>query len=210
MSRQVTTSYAKALLPSLVIGYLLPTIAMYLPFSDPDLSVTQGLVALWQFTPLIVNLLLFVISAAYGKEPATSKKAASPPSDDVKYLNRLYLTCFTVAAMAHVGTIVMCLLSTHPQMALVYALFRVPVSNRLSMVGGLLYIFQVDFWIIFTAAVAGAYLALWDLKRIGFTDLSLSKAAVVMMVGVVFVGPAATVVGVWYMREHVMVQNDKK
>lgn len=209
-SRQVSASYAKALLPSLVIGYLLPTILMYLPFSDPDLSVTQGLVALWQPTPLIVNLLLFVISIAYGKEPATSKKAASPPLNDIKYLNRLYLTCFTVSAIVHVGTIFVCLSSTHPQMSLTHALVRVPVSDRMSMTGGLHYIFQVDFGIIFAAAVAGAYLTLWDLKRMGKTDLSLSNAAAGMAMAVICVGPAATVAGVWYLREHVMAQNDER
>jgi hypothetical protein len=209
-SRQVTTSYAKALLPSLVIGYLLPTILMYLPFSDPGLSVTQGLVALWQFTPLIVNLLLLIISTAYGKEPAASKKAASQPLDDMKYLNRLYLTCFTVSAIVHVGIISVCLSSTHPQVSLTHALVRVPVSNRMSMAGGLHYIFQVDFWIIFTAAVTGAYLTLWDLKRIGKTDLSLSSAAAGMAMAVICVGPASTVAGVWYIREHVLAQKDER
>jgi len=209
-SRQVSTSYARALLPSLVIGYLLPTILMYLPFSDPDLRVTQGLIALWQPTPLIVNLLLFVISAAYGNEPATSKKAASPPPGDIKYLNRLYLTCFSVSAIAHVGTIFVCLSSTHPQMSLTRALVRVPTNDLMSMTGGLHYIFQVDFWIIFTAAVTGAYLALWDLKRIGKTDLSLRNAAAGMAMAVICVGPAATVTGVWYIREHIMAQKDKR
>ena len=80
----------------------------------------------------------------------------------------------------------------------------------MSMTGGLHYIFQVDFWIIFTAAVTGAYLTLWDLKRIGKTDLSLSNAAAGMAIAVICVGPAATVAGVWYIREHIMAQKDKK
>ena len=182
---------------------------MYLPYNDPDLYTTQGFVALWQPCPFIVNFLLFVISAAYGNQPTTSKKAASV-STDVKYLDRLYLTCFVVTAIAHIGAIASCLSSTDAQMSLVRALVLVPPNERLSMAEILLYIFQVDFWIIFAAAVVGAYIGLWDIKRVGLTDLSLSTAAALMAIGVVLVDPAATVAATWYVREHAMLQNDKK
>jgi len=191
------------------MGYLIPTIAMYLPYNDPDLYITQGFVALWQPCPFIINFLLFVISAAYGNQPTTSKKAASA-SKNVKYLDRLYLTCFVVAAIAHIGTMAVCLSSTDPQMSLIRAIVLVPPNERLSMAGILLYIFQVDFWIIFAAAVVGAYIGLWDVKRAGLTNLSLSTAAAVMAIGVILVGPAATVAATWYVREHAMLQNDKK
>lgn len=208
-SRRVPNPYAKALLPSLLIGYLLPTILMYLPFPDPDLSVTQALIAFWQFTPLIANLLLLIISAVYGKESAPSKKKAPLAIDDLKYLDRLYITCFIISAITHIGTILGCLYSK-PQISLSHALLQVPSLDRLSMTGGLHYIFQADFWIIFAAAVAGAYLTLWDLKRTGRTDLSLWRAAAVMIVGVICVGPAATVAGAWYVRERIMTEKKKR
>jgi hypothetical protein len=203
----VTASYAKALLPSLIIGYLLPTILMYLPF---DLYVTQGLIAFWQITPLVVNLLLFVISTAYGNGPAASKKAASPAPNNIKHLDRLYITCMAVSAITYIGTVLTCLLSTDPHISLIPALLSVPASDRKSMAGAFHYIFQVDYWTIYAAVVAGAYLSLWDLKRTGQTNLSLKNAAVGMGIAVIFVGPAATVAGVWYVREHIMAQKDKK
>lgn len=183
---------------------------MYLPFSDPDLSITQAIVALWQPTPLIVNLLIYTISTVYGKGPVTSKKVTSAPPDDLKYLNRVYLTCFAVTAVTHFGIILQCLSSADPHMSLTYALGRVPVSDQMSMTEGLHYIFQADFWIIFTAALAGTYLTLWDLQRIGKTDLSLTYFAAGMTVAVIFVGPAATIAGVWYIREQILARKDKR
>lgn len=206
-SRRIPTSYAKALLPSLVIGYLLPTILMYLPFQD--INITQGLVALWQPSPLIVNLLLF-FSASFGQESVTSKEPVSGPPNHMKYVNRLYFTCFAVTTIAHVGTILLCLSSSDSQMSLTQTLGRVPVGDRTSMSGALHYVFQADFWILFTAALTGAFLTLWDLRRIGQIDLSMSKTVVAMAVGVVCVGPAATILGVWYVREHITAQKDKK
>jgi len=204
-SRRVRLPYAKALLPSLFVGYLLPTILMYLPFPDPGLYITQGLVAFWQITPFVVNLLLFCIPLVLG----SSTKSASPDQSDIKYLDRLYITCFIVTATAHVGTIVWCVLST-PSISLIHALVRVPTEDGFSMTGALHYIFQADYWIIFAAAVAGAFLTLWDLKRIGRMDSSLSKAAAGMALSIVCFGPAATVAGVWYVREHIMAEKSKK
>jgi hypothetical protein len=95
-------------------------------------------------------------------------------------------------------------------MSLIQALFRVPVGDRTSMSGALHYIFQADYGIIFVAAVAAAFLTLWDIERLGIAKLSLSKAATLMAVGVICVGPAATVSGVWYAREHLMNGRNKR
>ena len=208
-SRHVSTSYAKALLPSLLIGYLLPTILMYLPFPDPDLRITQALIVLWQFSPLLVNLLLWQSSMVHGKDTIPSTKHHPSFTDDLKYLDRLYITCFIISAIAHVSTILTCLYST-PQISLTATLLQVPTTKRLSLSGGLHYVFQVDFLIIFLAALAGSFLTLWDLKRTGQSDLSLLKSAVAMLAGVACVGPAAVVSGVWYIREHIMDTKEKR
>lgn len=95
-------------------------------------------------------------------------------------------------------------------MSVIDALVTVSSHERQSMSGALQYIFQIDFWVIVVAALGGAYLSLWDVKGAGLTDLSLSTAAVVIMMGVVLVSPAATLAGMWYVRERGMVQKDKK
>ncbi len=67
-------------------------------------------------------------------------------------------------------------------------------------------IFQVDFWIISAASLVWAYLAVWDLKRIGKTDVSLIQTTAAILLGSIVVGPAAAVTGVWYWREHIMAK----
>lgn len=208
-SRHVPIRYAKALLPSLLVGYLLPTLAMYLPFPDPDLSLTQGVIALWQVTPLLVNLLLLGVSTACGKEVTAPSQNLRPAPGYVKYLRRTYITCFIISAVAHIATVATCL-SSAPQLSLTEVLIRVPIPHRLSLAGGLHYIFQVDFLIIFATALGASFLTLWDLKRTGRSDLSLWKAALAMAVGVFLVGPAAVVAGVWFIREGIMASKEKR
>lgn len=48
-ARAVSISYARALLPSLFVGFLIPTALIYMPYGN--LSTTQGYVALWQPSP---------------------------------------------------------------------------------------------------------------------------------------------------------------
>ena len=78
------------------------------------------------------------------------------------------------------------------------------------MTQGLRYIFQVDFWFFFTACVIGAYLALWDLKKMGKVDMSQSNIIVRMAIALVCIGPGATVAGVWHIREQIMSEKDEK
>ncbi|KAF2488538.1 hypothetical protein BU16DRAFT_545529 [Lophium mytilinum] len=210
ISQRIPTSYAKALLPSLIIGYILPTFFMYLPFPDPGLNITQGTIALWQVSPIIVNVLLFFISTTMGKEPATPKATASQSPGTLKYLDLIYITCFAITASTHIAVVTICLLSSSPQMSLKHALWRVPLGNEIAMSEALHYIFQVDFQIIFTAMVAGSFLTLWDLKRVGRMDISLASAATMMTMGVLCVGPAATAIAVSYVREGMLAVKNKR
>lgn len=205
-SRTVPTSYAKTLLPALTFGYMLPTVVMFLPF---DLDITQGFIAFWQITPLVVNMLSFNPAADHSGTSAAAGNA-SPPQADMKHLKNLYIISFAVSALAHISTLFVCFSSSDPQLSFTNAILLVPVSDHMSMSQALHYIFQVDFWIIFTAAVAGAYLAIWDLKRIGKTDISLFKTAANMALAVVLVGPGATVAGAWYIRERILARKEKK
>jgi hypothetical protein len=179
---------------------------MYIPF---ELNTTQGFVAFWQITPLVVNMLLFN-PASVDEQRAATRKGASSTQDDVKYLNYLYIISGVVSALVHIGTMFVSLTSTDPQLSFANAILRVPASDQMSMSQALHYIFQADFWIIFAAAVAGAYITLWDLKRIGKTDLSLVKTAAGIALAVVLVGPGATVAGVWYIREGIMTRKEKQ
>jgi hypothetical protein len=180
---------------------------MYLPLPDPDLHRTQGFVALWQPSPLIVNFLLVVFSTLYN---ATSRNTEVMVGAEVEYINRLYITGFVVAAVAHVGAIAACLISDSPEASLFRALGWTTPSAKLTMTECLLYIFQADFWIIFASALVSAYVSLWDVKRSGFGSYGMGQAGLYMLVGSIVVGPGATLAAVWYVREQALAKAKAK
>jgi hypothetical protein len=194
-ARHIPIHYAKALLPSLLIGYLLPTLAMYLPLGDPDLYRTQGLVALWQFSPWIVNLLIFLISNVYKKLGSSPPQAKTTTTD----MKSLYLMIIFVCTIFHLTTLYTCL--TDPSISLHHTLLLLPSPERLSLIGGLRYIFQADFWLIFAAALVGDILTMWDMKRMGREKVAWWRVLLRTGVVSVLVGPG-TVLASWaYRRE---------
>ncbi|KAL2066914.1 hypothetical protein VTL71DRAFT_1338 [Oculimacula yallundae] len=207
-SRLVDTSYAKALLPALLLGYLLPTVAMYIPFPDPGFKIHQTLIALWQPCPLYVNFLLVIISAYVGKQNTAPKDNLSP--SNLKYLHRVYITGFAVSAFVHIITIILCISQKVPQISFVHSLLCVPAAERLTLTGSLHYIFQVDCLIILAAALASAWGVMWDLKHFGQANISTGEIAIQMAVTTVLFGPGATVAGVWLLREHMMADKSVK
>ncbi|EXJ92529.1 hypothetical protein A1O3_01081 [Capronia epimyces CBS 606.96] len=204
-SRQVPVSYAKALLPALLLGYLVPTTLMFLPYSDSDLWTTQAMIALWQPSPWFVNAILWILSTFYGS--MDSQTAGQESSlRDMKYLDSTYMVVFLVSVISHFGTVLVCLLSDDPQHSFSHAFVPHVRHVEPNLTEGLHAIFQYDFWIIFAASLLWIWLAVWDLKRVGKTNASLSRAALLILFGTIAVGPAATIVGVWYWREHVMAK----
>lgn len=217
-SRRVPVSYAKALLPAVVLGYLVPTALIFLPYSAPHLWTTQAAVALWQPCPWFVDGLLWLLASLLsvssspqtttpvGRGPKGRKKTAPP---DLAYLDTLYAVAFTVAAFAHVASMLTCLLSANSaQLSFAHVFLIQSGGGELSMTQGMHAIFQADFWIIFASSLIWAFVAAWDLKRLGKTDVSLATVFVAILVGSVLVGPAATLAGVWHWREHVMVAEE--
>ncbi|KIX06405.1 uncharacterized protein Z518_04381 [Rhinocladiella mackenziei CBS 650.93] len=204
-SRQVPLPYAKALLPALIFGYLVPTILMFLPYSDTDHWTTQAMVALWQPCPWFVDALGWVLSIVYSSmDSQTPQKQASLL--DIAYLDTIYTVAFVVSALSHIGTLLVCLLSGDPQHSFNHIFFSRSGIREPSLTEGLRAIFQADFWIIFASSLVWAFLAIWDLKRIAKTEVSLSAAVAALLLGSVCVGPAAAVAAVWYWREHVMAR----
>lgn len=215
--RPVPLGYAKALLPALVIGYLIPTIALFLPDSDPEQKLRQFLVFLWQPSPLYVNGLLSILSRVFASsntntpalvEARKGTATVQEQNQDVKYLNSIYTVAFVATAAAHLATFYVMLTSTDPQHSFTHVFVKPHDWGQSGVTKGLHAIFQADYWIIFLASLVWAYLAVWDLKRGGKTDVSLFTAAVLIVVGSAVVGPAAALAGVWYWRENVMVKPD--
>lgn len=195
----IPTGFAKALAPSLVIGYLLPTISMYLPSLDN--VVRQRLVAFWQPCPLLVGLLLQLL-------PRMSSVQSSRIGS-LKHLNRTYAVVFITSTILHIGTILYLLTSEDPEASFTRA-FDPRVSYPASpLVVGIKYIFQIDFWGIFAASLVWAYLAIYDMKLADRTDISMIQAFIYFAVGTVVSGPAAVLAATWYWREQLLARSHK-
>ena len=196
--------YARALLLSLVFGYLAPTILLYIPWDN--IFKTQGFIALWQPVPWIVNILLFVLSTLFSLNQSRAKTGPEGTTADVKYLQRIYLLSFFVAAAVHWLAIAACLLSSDPNISFMHAF--VPRKDLFLRTGtistiheGLHYIFQIDYWVIFGSSLIWSYLAILDTNRVAGAYVSLFKALPVMVFNTFLFGPAATMAAIWYSRE---------
>lgn len=200
--REVSLRYAKAILPSVVLVYCIPTVAMFLPWGNVPL--TQALTAFWQPAPLLVNVAMWIFalalasSSSSSSSPTTARAAA-----DLKHLNRIYLVAFLVTAATHVGTMFVCLTSSDPQLSLSYVFLPNRETWKASTTLGLHWIFQWDAWFIFGSALFCCWISVWDVQRaLGVSSLAASiRALVAIVVLTVLVGPGATMAGVWYWRE---------
>lgn len=198
--------YAKALLPSLIIGYLIPTVLLYIPHDT--VFTTQALVAFWQPTPIFVNILLLAFSEFFSIGYKDPKPSVEGTTDDVKYLQRVYLASFVVGAVSHWFTIAACLgfVSSDPNLSFFHAIWPnldLMMGNRppTGLYEGLHYIFQMDYWFIFGSSLIWAYLTILDTNRVARAYVAPIKALAVMSLNTVIFGPAATVAAIWYSRE---------
>ncbi|KAI0833112.1 hypothetical protein F5Y06DRAFT_182414 [Hypoxylon sp. FL0890] len=207
--REVPSSYARALLPATVLGYLVPTVALYyVPLSD--VKTVQYLTAFWQPSPIYVSVLLLLFSfLAPSSSPSTGAK-----NGDVKHLKRVYLIAGLVSAVAHVSTLYSCLTSDNPQLSLSYVFLPNRALWKDSMTLGLHYIFQIDFWCAFGAALFWCWIVVYDILRIlgkpGVGDL----VKTVLGIGFVTIlaGPGTTIAMVCDWREDrlVMIESGVK
>ncbi|KAL7623235.1 hypothetical protein AAE478_006916 [Parahypoxylon ruwenzoriense] len=208
--REVPLAYARTLLPAAVLGYLVPTVALYyIPWSD--IATLQYVTALWQPSPIFVSVLLLCFSFLL---PPSSSSAASSKNADVKHLKRIYLVAGLVSAAAHISTLYNCLASSsgNPQLSLSYVFLPNKAAWRGSMAAGLHYIFQWDFWGTFTASLFWCWLVVYDVLRILIgkpSAVQLFQAVLGIGLVALVAGPGAAIVAVWNWREDrlVMIEN---
>ena len=198
------TSYAKALLPALAIGYLVPTIILFWPWKD--INTVQLVIALWQPAPLFPILLLAVLP----KILSSSSTKIATGDDSTAQLRRLYAFTGLVTACVHIGVLYAVYTSSNPEVSFERVFIPVIVRGRIDPSKGLAFIFQIDFWIIFGASLLWAWQAVFDLRLIGVTNASPLQAAILILITSVVLGPGAAICGVWYWREGVLALRSAK
>lgn len=184
---------------------------MFYPFKDANSHTTQGLVAVWQATPLYVNILLFIISkiASDSESPRSNGRTKKGGSE---YLTSLYVLFITVSTLSHVFLLYYSLILYPDTAELTLSNIFLPRPlTKDSTIGAQIHrIFQVDFLIIFAASLAWAYAQVHDMKKVGLRNVSLSKAALIIGVTSVVAGPAAAIGGVWMWKDRVISRGEEE
>lgn len=193
----VSPIHAKALLPALTLGYLVPTALVFFPYQD--LHARQAAVALWQVSPFLVNFLWYILARLLPNQAMQERKSSvQQQRDSLPWLKAIYITASSASACTH-WTVIYLVSASKLQLRTVF----VPEHHaEWTMTSALLFIFQIDFWVIFACTTAWSLLAAWDedsrqnASRVGFYT-----AALLISLCTVCFGPGAALSLTWYRRE---------
>lgn len=206
-SRRVPVSIAQALLPALVIGFVIPTMMMFFPLHN-TLNTRQIFIALWQPAPLYVAVLTEVISRGL-KRVGCSKPVKSAShvdksvNEDLPHLRTVYATVSGISACFHIALVLSWVVSgsSFITSALIPWDSFGQVSN---LADGVFVFFQNDFLLVATATMLWCLTSIWDMYRMGISNVSWRVGLVGLVLGCVVAGPGATAAAVWYWREDVL------
>ncbi|CAK7234707.1 hypothetical protein SBRCBS47491_009040 [Sporothrix bragantina] len=200
LNREVMLPWASNLLTSCLVGYALPTVLMFYPWSDPNL--VQNFEVLWQVSPMLVPLFVNVLGYCYGKRnPSWTKipKRADTPFPDVVYLKQLYLVTGLLGFALHIyciGAIV-----ASPTLSISSVFGPDFAAEPKSLGEGLRALFLIDFYGLEVASFAWCVQAVWDLRRVGRTSVDMGTSAALIALANIVAGPGAALSAVWYWRE---------
>ncbi|KAJ5431308.1 Monooxygenase FAD-binding [Penicillium cf. griseofulvum] len=207
-SRTLSESTARAILPALVLGFIVPTIMLFFPLAD-TLNTRQVFIALWQPAPIYVVILtqIFsrVIKSISSSTPANTDSAAveSKSNRDIPHLQTLYAVAGGVAACFHVA-----LLLTWAASGTNFITKAFIPSDAFAQVAtladGVFVFFQNDFLLVAAATLLWCLASVWDLYRLGVSNVPWQVALAGLILGSLAIGPGATAAAVWYWREETM------
>ncbi|KAJ5195989.1 hypothetical protein N7449_006468 [Penicillium cf. viridicatum] len=209
-TRTLPESIARALLPAMILGFAVPTIMLFFPLAD-GLITRQIFIALWQPAPIYVVILtqIFsrVIKSIGSSTPAKTNNAAaeSKSNRDIPHLQTLYTVVGGVSACFHVALLLSwaALGTNFVTRAFIPSAAFAQVTT---IADGVFIFFQNDFLLVAAASLLWCLASVWDLYRLGVSNVSWQVALASLILGSVAIGPGATVAAVWYWREEVMSQ----
>lgn len=206
-TRTLHQSTARAILPALILGYVVPTVMLFFPLADA-LNTRQAFIALWQPAPVYVVILTQIFSRFIklisSNTPAKTDSAAESESNrDIPHLQTLYAVAGCVSACFHVA-----LLLSWAALGTNFITRAFIPSDAFAQVAtladGVFVFFQNDFLLVAAATLLWCLASVWDLYRLGVCNVSWQMALAGLILGSVIIGPGAAVAAVWYWREEVM------
>ncbi|EXJ66717.1 uncharacterized protein A1O5_09912 [Cladophialophora psammophila CBS 110553] len=204
LNRPVPIQFAMSLIWAVMLGYALPTILMFLPWKDP--YAIQNFESLWQLSPMFVPLICSILGYCFVKRQGLKQASpkANEPFPDVPYIKKLYVVAGTLGVVLHVYSGAKILLS--PTLSLTSVFWPDFTAQSKAFGEGLRTIFLADFWGFHVATYAWLCMAAWDLKRMGRATVDPRKAAALIALGSLVIGPGATMTAVWYWRENALAK----
>lgn len=192
----MSAASAQGLFLAYGIGYIIPTIARYLPGLDAD--TRQVLVAVWQFSPLYVNLLWGLFATFL---PSSDVERPKEEFADPTYWTKcLHTSAVFTSAIFHWILVFNVLFSGNPDITFRNVL--IPLWNEsYSMAEALLFIFQVDFWLIMAAGILWSYISIGDLFELGMTNIDAATGGMLIFLVSNVLGPGAAISLVCIWRE---------
>lgn len=184
----MSAASAQALFLAFWIGYVIPTVAIYLPGLDAD--TRQVLVGFWQPAPLYVNLIWFVLARTLpGAEIERPKEEFSDPTYWIKCL---HTSAVFTSMISHWIMVYNCIFSKNPDVTFINVL--IPLSREeWTMSQALLFIFQVDFWLIIASGLLWSYISIGDLFELGMTNIDAATGGLLMFFITTSLGPGAAI-----------------
>lgn len=201
---------AKALIPALTLGYVVPSIMMFTPTTNT--KSWQDWTALWQFSPVFFTGFTFIFSSVlvWWKRISTGLKE-SPfemyEDADVPILKSVYHYAFALQTTAHLAMIAYAYF--HPAITFADLFWNLPNPFEsdwsLPTVGSQITVFlKYDLAMTTIAITAHILYSIWALRQMGYIESSQAVAvALASVLGHLLVGPGATWAGVWSWRESV-------
>lgn len=189
--RIVDPAIAKAALPALIIGFIVPSTLMFIPSSA---GVWQIKIALWQLAPIIVgplaSSLASMIRGREGPQEPDPHQLKMFGNRDLMWLLASYTVVFIATGAVHAWT-----------------LSRIISSPSLTL-SGVFWHNVLSTFFKWNLAIYATTLALWcqysvlQMRQMGYITTSKAwSTAIMTMASTILFGPAATYAGIWFWKE---------
>ncbi|GME57463.1 fad binding domain protein [Neofusicoccum parvum] len=194
-----------ALLLSLLVGYLVPSILLVT--LDGQSALLQDAIAFWQTTPILVIGLTELLSRPLHpppprpprEKPNTRAEVHQPPN--LTALKRFHTTTFLLSATAHLSTLAYTALHPSPSLLATFIPQHHPAAPVATAAQGMAAFFQLDLLLTLAAALVWSLVTVADLRRAGLACERPAAVVALLAAGWVVVGPGAATAALWRWRE---------
>ncbi|KAM0281969.1 hypothetical protein ACHAO9_010450 [Fusarium lateritium] len=216
--RAVDVETAKSLIPSVTLGYIIPTVMTL--WATPNVKAWQNWCVIWQFAPPLVNVLVTATTKVLQRRNPQSSESPKAKSrmeryenKDVPALKTAYAYAFGVQAVVHIATVLYGW--HHPDISMWDTFFKLPNPLQAewsftTLASILTAFFKWDLALTVLSNVGSNLYSIWNLRRLGYVGTRTAvKAGLSVLAGQVFVGSGATWAGLWYWREDKIASLDR-